>query len=73
MTSKTRRNAADNEGGQMAESILPDLSLEDETSDPGGKSRREALAILAKHTAYTAPALLATLLLSKKRAAAYNF
>jgi len=43
----------------MAESILPDLSPEDETSDSGDKSRREALVVLGKHAAYTAPAVLA--------------
>ena len=73
MTSKTRQNAADDEGGQTAEPILPDLSPAGETSDSGDKSRREALAVLAKHTAYTAPAVLAILSLSRKRAAAITF
>jgi hypothetical protein len=73
MTNKTRRNAADNRGGQMAESILRDLPPEDEASDSDDKSRRDALATLAKHTAYTAPALLAMLSFSRKRAAAGSF
>jgi hypothetical protein len=72
MISKIRRNTVDR-GGQTVESILSDPSLEEETSDSGDKSRRDALAILAKHTAYTAPAVLAILSLSKKRAAAISF
>ena len=57
----------------MAESILPDLSPEDETSDSGDKSRREALVVLGKHGAYTAPAVLAILSLTEKRATAKSF
>jgi hypothetical protein len=57
----------------MAEPGLPALPAEDATSDPGGKSRRDALAVLAKHAAYTAPAVMAILSLTAKRAAAGSF
>ncbi|MGH6847118.1 MAG: hypothetical protein ACREC0_06690 [Methylocella sp.] len=66
MTDETIRNIPETEGGQMAESIQPE-------SDLAGKSRRAALAALAKHAAYTAPAVLAILSLTTKRAAAFSF
>jgi hypothetical protein len=57
----------------MAESDLPAVPAEDETSGAGGKSRRDALAVLAKHAAYTAPAVLTVLSLTAKRVAAGSF
>jgi hypothetical protein len=41
--------------------------------DAEGMARRKALAILAKHTAYTAPAVLAVLSISVPRAKAGSF
>jgi hypothetical protein len=73
MTDKTIRNKAEIESGQMAESNLLALPGGDKTTDLGGTSRRNALAILAKHTAYTAPAVLAILSLTTKQAAAGSF
>ncbi|MGH6848747.1 MAG: hypothetical protein ACREC0_15340 [Methylocella sp.] len=70
MMYKTLRNPAETENGQVGDSIPPDLPAEDEAS---GKSRRDALAALAKHAAYTAPAVLAILSLTTKRAAAFSF
>jgi hypothetical protein len=55
------------------EPALPAVSAEDETSGAGGKSRRDAMAVLAKHAAYTAPAVLTILSLTAKRAAAGSF
>jgi hypothetical protein len=71
MTDKTLRNTAETVSGQVAESSPP-LPAE-AASDLAGKSRRDALAALAKHTAYTAPAVLAMLSLTTKRAAAFSF
>jgi hypothetical protein len=73
MTNTTIRNTAEHKGGQLEESILPDLPMEDETTGLGEKSRRDAMAVLAKHAAYTAPAVLAILSLTTKRAAAFSF
>jgi hypothetical protein len=73
MTNEMLRNKAEHESGQMAEATPLVLQAKDETSDLGDKSRRDALAILAKHTAYTAPAVVAMLTLSAKRAAAFSF
>jgi hypothetical protein len=69
MTNKTLRNKAESDG----QKALPALQAQGETSDLGDRSRRDALAILAKHTAYTAPAVLAILSLTTKRAAAFSF
>jgi hypothetical protein len=41
--------------------------------DPEGMARRKALATLAKHAAYTAPAVLAVLSISVSRAKAGSF
>jgi hypothetical protein len=72
MTNMTPRNTPESEGGQMAESTLPALA-EDEAIGAGGKSRRDALAALAKHAAYTAPAAIAILSLTTNRAKAIYF
>jgi hypothetical protein len=73
MAKRTLRNTPTSEGGEIAKSTLPAVSAEDETSGAGGKSRRDALAVLAKHAAYTAPAVLTILSLTAKRAAAGSF
>ena len=70
MMNGTPRNTAETESGQVVQSLSPALPAEDEAS---GKSRRDALAALAKHAAYTAPAVLAILSLTTKRAAAFSF
>ncbi len=57
----------------MVEAALPAFPAEDHASGPDGQSRRDALAALAKHAAYTAPAVLAMLSLTTKRAAAFSF
>jgi hypothetical protein len=69
MAKRTLRNTPASE----PESALPAFPAEDATSDPGGKSRRDAMAVLAKHAAYTAPAVLTILSLTAKRAAAGSF
>jgi hypothetical protein len=69
MANMTLRNTPASE----PEPALPAFPAEDETSDPDGKSRRDAMAVLAKHAAYTAPAVLAMLSLTAKRAAAGSF
>jgi hypothetical protein len=46
---------------------------EKDAIDPEGVARRKALAILAKHTAYTAPAVLAVLSISVSGAKAGSF
>jgi hypothetical protein len=73
MTNETLRNTAESKGSQMAESVPSASPAEDGTSGPGGKSRRDALAVLGKHAAYTAPAVLTILSLTAKRAAAFSF
>jgi hypothetical protein len=45
---------------------------EEQTSDSKKMSRRNALAVLGKHTAYTAPAVLLVLALGSKRATAWS-
>jgi hypothetical protein len=69
MANMTLRNtpASEPEPGLLA------LPAEDATSGPDGKSRRDALAVLAKHAAYTAPAVLTILSLTAKWAAAGSF
>jgi len=67
MTNMTPRNTPESESG------LPALPAEAETSASSGKSRRDAVAILAKHAAYTAPAVLAILSLTTNRAKAGYF
>jgi hypothetical protein len=62
-----------NKTPRKVEPTLPVIPAEDETSGSGGKSRRDAMAILAKHAAYTAPAVLTVLSLTTKRAAAGSF
>jgi hypothetical protein len=49
------------------------VRAEAETSASGGTSRRDAVAILAKHAAYTAPAVMAILSLTTNRAKAGYF
>jgi hypothetical protein len=72
MANESILNTPMTEGGQSVESIPPALPG-DETTDVSGKSRRDALAILARHTAYTAPAVVAMLSLTTKRANAFSF
>jgi hypothetical protein len=67
MTNMTPRNTPESETG------LPTLSAEAEASASGDKSRRAAVAILAKHAAYTAPAVMAILSLTTNRAKAGYF
>jgi hypothetical protein len=67
MTDMTPRNTSESESG------LPALAGEAETSTSGDKSRRDALAVLAKHAAYTAPAVMAILSLTTNRAKAGYF
>jgi polyribonucleotide nucleotidyltransferase len=66
MTNMTPRNTPASESGEMAEAGLP----AEAEAGSGDKSRRDALAVLAKHAAYTAPAVLTILSLTTKRAAA---
>ena len=68
MANMTLRNRPASE----PEPALPAFPAE-ETSGAGGKSRRDALAVLANHAAYTAPAVLTILSLTAKRAAAGSF
>jgi hypothetical protein len=70
MTNMTPRNTPQNENGEKVEPALP---AEDGMRGSVGTSRRDALAALAKHAAYTAPAVLTILSLSTKRAAAGSF
>jgi hypothetical protein len=67
MTNVTPRNTPESESGET------DLPAEAETSGSGEKSRRDAVAILAKHAAYTAPAVMAILSLTTNRAKAGYF
>jgi hypothetical protein len=60
MAKEILRNIPESEAGEMAGEIR----------GRGGKSRREALAVLAKHAAYTAPAVLTIVSLSAQRATA---
>jgi len=69
MTNKTLRSKVEIEGGERPDSV----AAADHAEDAAAKSRRDALAVLAKHTAYTAPAVLAILSLTTKRAAAFSF
>jgi hypothetical protein len=68
MTNMTPRTESEN--GEMVD---PALAAETETSTSGDKSRRDALAVLAKHAAYTAPAVVAILSLTTNRAKAGYF
>ena len=70
MTNMTPRNAPESESARPA---LPALSSEAEIDASVGKSRRDAVAILAKHAAYTAPAVMAILSLTTNRAKAGYF
>jgi hypothetical protein len=65
MTNSTHRNTQESE--------KPALQVEDVMRGSAGKSRREALATLAKHTAYTAPAVMTILSLTTNRAKAGYF
>lgn len=64
MTNMTPRNTSESESG------LPASPAEAEVSASAGSSRRDAMTILAKHAAYTAPAVMAILSLTTKRATA---
>jgi hypothetical protein len=59
-----------NQSEQMVDSALPQ---EDEASADGEPSRRDAVAIVAKHALYTSPAVLAVLSIETKRATAGSF
>lgn len=73
MMNVTPQSPSQSENDEMAERALPAGPADDAMHDSDGKSRRDAMAVLAKHTAYTAPAVLAMLSLSKTRAAAGSF
>jgi hypothetical protein len=73
MTNMTHRNTPENVNGERVELALPALPAEDETRGSGGTSRREALAALARHAAYTAPAVMTILSLTTNRAKAGYF
>jgi hypothetical protein len=73
MTNMTPRNTSESENSAMVEPALPALPAEAEIIASGGKSRRDAVAILAKHAAYTAPAVLTILSLTTSRAKAFSF
>jgi hypothetical protein len=60
----TLPNTPGTEGVETPEPAQPGLPAEDEMRGSGGKSRRDALAIVAKHSAFTAPAVLTILSLS---------
>jgi len=70
MTNMTPRNTSECESVQPA---LPALPAEAEVIASDGTSRRDAVAILAKHAAYTAPAVMAILSLTTNRAKAGYF
>jgi hypothetical protein len=70
MTNMTPRNIPENVNGERVEPALP---AEDEMRGSGGTSRREALAALARHAAYTAPAVMTILSLTTNRAKAGYF
>jgi hypothetical protein len=67
MTNMTPRNTSESESG------LPASPAEAEVIASAGTSRRDAVAILAKHAAYTAPAVMAILSLTTIRARGYEF
>lgn len=69
MTNVIPRTTSQNEDHEKTEPAL----LEDGMQGSAGTSRRDALAALAKHAAYTAPAVLTILSLTAKRAAAGSF
>ena len=73
MTNMTPRNPSENESAAMAEPARPALPAEAEVTASDGTSRRDAVAILAKHAAYTAPAVMAILSLTTNRAKAGYF
>jgi hypothetical protein len=73
MTNMTPRNTPESESGEMVAPARPALPSEDEIDASGGKSRRDAMAVLAKHAAYTAPAVMAILSLTANRAKAFSF
>jgi hypothetical protein len=70
MTNMIPRNIPESDSVQSA---LPALPAEAEIDASGGKSRRDAMAVLAKHAAYTAPAVMAILSLTTNRAKAFSF
>jgi hypothetical protein len=70
MTNMTPRKTPASESVQPA---LPALPSQAEIDSSGDKSRRDAVAILAKHAAYTAPAVIAILSLTTNRAKAGYF
>jgi hypothetical protein len=69
MTNVTPRNTSQTESSEKVEPALP----AEDAMRGSGTSRRDALAALAKHAAYTAPAVLTILSLTTKRAAAGSF
>jgi hypothetical protein len=73
MTNESLGKIKETTGEQCVEPNAPAFPTEDLRDGSEAKSRRDALAILAKHTAYTAPAVVAMLTLSAKRAAAFSF
>lgn len=60
-------------GAGTGEPALPSVPADDVLHGSSGTSRRDAMAVLAKHATYTAPAVMAILTLSSKRAAAGYF
>ncbi len=73
MTNETIRNIPESANGEIVKAVLPALPAEAAASGAGDKSRRDAMAVLAKHAAYTAPAVLTILSLSASRAKAGSF
>jgi hypothetical protein len=69
MTDKILPNTTEGKDSQVPDST----PLADKADDAAAKSRRDAMAVLAKHAAYTAPAVMTILTLSTKRAAAFSF
>lgn len=67
MTNMTPRNTSESEND------LPAIPAEAEVIASDGKSRRDAMMVLAKHAAYTAPAVLTILSLTTSRAKAFSF
>ncbi len=73
MTDNTLRNTTDTDKSPTENSDSPILPVDGERSDLSRKSRRDAMAVLAKHVAYTTLAVLAILSLTARRARAFSF
>ncbi len=71
MTDNTLQNTTNTEKTENSDS--PILPVDGERSDLSGKSRRDAMVVLAKHVAYTTPTVLAILSLTARRARAFSF